>query len=68
MASEVPPLVSPRQVEDEKMVVVVVIVGLRTEGGNMQAGLLASQIDRAHTVLEFIARLGMRTSGERGFC
>ena len=69
MASkEVPPLVSPRQVEDKKMVVVVVTVGLRTEGGNAQAGLLASQIDRAQAVLEFIAWLGTRTGGERGFC
>ena len=65
---EVPPLVSPRQVEDEKMVVVVVAVGLGTEGGNAQAGLLASQIDCAHAVLEFVARLGTRTGGERGFC
>ena len=67
-SKEVPLLVSPRQVEDEKMVVVVVAMGLRTEGGNAQAGLLVSQIDCAHAVLEFIARLGTRASGERGFC
>ena len=65
---EVPPLVSPWQVEDEKMVVVVVAMGLGTEGGNAQAGLLASQIDHAQAVLEFVARLGTRTGGERGFC
>ena len=65
---EVPPLVLPQQVEDKKMVIVVIAVGLGTEGGNMQAGLLASQIDCAHAVLEFVARLGTRTGGERGFC
>ena len=67
-SKEVPPLVSPWQVEDEKMVVVVVAVGLGTEGGNTQAGLLASQIDRAHAILEFVAQLGTRIGGERGFC
>ena len=67
-SKKVPPLVSPRQVEDEKMVVVVIAVGLGTEGGNAQAGLLASQIDRAHAILEFVARLGTRAGGERGFC
>ena len=67
-SKEVPPLVSPQQVEDEKMVVVVITVGLGTEGGNVQAGLLASQIDRALAVLEFVAWLGTRTGGKRGFC
>ena len=62
---EVPPLISPRQVEDEKM---VIAVGLGTEGGNAQAGLLAPQIDCAHAVLEFVVRLGTRTGGFCRWC